>query len=242
MKAKDVMTHCVVTIGAEAPIRDAIARMIGHRISGVPVVDDAGNVVGIVTEGDLVRRAETGTEAPRRRWLELLSGRAALADEYARAHGRTVQDVMSRKVVSVAPETPLAEIVRLMEEHSIKRIPVVEGKRLVGIVSRADLLLALSANLKDGAATWSADDTIRATIRADMKRQAWCPSYSVRVTVRNGVVRFSGTISDERERHALAVLAANVKGVRSVADELVLLEPLTGAVVDEPEKRASSVA
>lgn len=140
MKAKDVMTHCVVSIAPGASVLEAIARMISHQVSGMAVIDADSQLVGIVTEGDFLRRVETGTEAPRRRWLELLLGPGSRADEYARAHGRTVQDVMSRDVITVGKETPLREVVRLMEEHGVKRIPVIDDGRVAGIVSRADLM------------------------------------------------------------------------------------------------------
>ena len=144
MKAKDVMTHCVVSIAPGAPILEAIGRMISHQVSGMPVIDADGKLAGMITEGDFLHRAETHTEAPRRRWLELLLGPGSPAEEYSRSHGRSVQDVMSPNVITVDAEAPLGEVVRLMEENAIKRIPVVEDGRVVGIVSRADLMAALA--------------------------------------------------------------------------------------------------
>lgn len=234
MKAKDVMTHSVVTIAPEAPIREAITRMIDHRISGMPVVDADVGLVGILTEGDLLRRTETGTDAPRRRWLELLLGPGSSADEYAHTHGRVVRDVMSAAVISVGMEAPLAEVVRLMEENSIKRVPVVDGKRLVGIVSRADLISALGEHLANEPGSPATDESIRRTIIAQMKRQTWCPSHSIEVAVRHGMVRFEGMIFDERERRALHVLTENVAGVEGIDDQLACIEPFSGTVIDEP--------
>ena len=231
MKAKDVMTHCVVSIGPDASIRDAIARMISHQVSGMPVVDAAGKLVGIITEGDLVRRVETGTEAPRRRWLELLLGPGATAEQYARAHGQRVREVMSPNVVTVAERTPLGEVVRLMEENGIKRIPVVEDECIRGIVSRADLMLALAQFLGEPAKHRASDDTIRRKVVAEMKRQSWCPIHSIVVGVHHGVVEFKGTIFDERERGALDVLARNVEGVKGVKDRLTCVEVISGSVI-----------
>jgi CBS domain-containing protein len=235
MNAKDVMTHCVVTIGPEAPLRDAIARMVSHEISGMPVVDDDAGLVGMVTEGDLVRRAEMRTEAPRRRWLELLLGPGWRAEEYSRTHGRLVRDVMSTSLVTASPETPLSDVVRLMEEHSIKRIPVVDGQSVVGIVSRADLVSALAQHLAQPSPVAEPDESIRRSVVAQMKRQPWCPAHSIRVTVHGGVVRFDGAVFDERERHALHVLAGNVQGVRSVDDRMLCIEPMSGAILSESD-------
>jgi len=234
MKASDVMTHAVVTIRPEATLRDAIGRMIEHRISGLPVVDEDVGLVGIVTEGDLVRRAETGTEAPMHRFAELLLGPGPSAEAYARRHGRQVSDVMTRDVVTVGRDTPLADVVRLMEERSIKRVPVVAGRRVVGIVSRADLMAALRERLEVGARSGSSDESIRARIEGEMKRQSWCPSHSVKVAVRDGCVRLDGAIYDERERLGLHALVANVDGVRGIDDQLACVEPLSGTLIGQP--------
>jgi CBS domain-containing protein len=234
MKAKDVMTHSVVTIAPEATIREAIKQMIEHHISGLPVVDEDVGLVGMLTEGDLVRRTETGTEAPRRRWVELLLGPGASADEYARSHGRQVCDVMSCDVVTVDRDTQVRDIVRLMEQHSIKRVPVVDGKRVVGIISRANLIAALSEKLELAARKPMGDDEIERRIVAQMKREPWCPWRSVTVVVHDGWVRLEGTLFDERQRKALHVLVAAVTGVKGIDDQLAYIEPLSGTLVEEP--------
>ncbi|HSC22147.1 MAG TPA: CBS domain-containing protein [Casimicrobiaceae bacterium] len=231
MKAGDVMTHAVVTIRPEATLRDAIGRMIEHRISGLPVVDEDLGLVGIVTEGDLLRRPETGTEAPMHRFAELLLGPGPSAETYARSRGRQVSAVMTRDVVTVSGDTPLADVVRLMEARSIKRVPVVAGRRVVGIVSRADLIAALRERLEAGARSGSSDESIRARIVGEMKRQSWCPSHSVKVAVHDRCVRLEGTIYDERERHGLHALVANVDGVRAIDDQLDCVEPLSGTLI-----------
>jgi CBS domain-containing protein len=148
MNVSDVMTHGVVTIGPDASVRDAIACMAHSDVSGLPVVDAAGTLVGMLTEGDLLRRVEMATEAARPRWLERLF--AAGADDYARSHGHRVADVMTDTVVTVGADASLGEVVRLMEAHAIRRLPVVAGDRVVGIVSRADLVAALAACLAEG--------------------------------------------------------------------------------------------
>jgi CBS domain-containing protein len=222
MKAKDVMTHCVVTIAPEATVVEAIGRMLSHQVSGMPVVDAAGRLVGIVSEGDFVRRAELHTEAPQRRWLELLLGSYAGADDYARSHGRTVADVMSPEVATVGPESPLADVVALMDERDVKRVPVVDGGRLVGIVSRADLMVALAKSLGATKHAPASDEAIRDALLKEMKRQTWCPLHAIRVTVRGGVVDMRGEIFDERQRRALRVLVESRDGVRAVHDRLTL--------------------
>ena len=221
MKAKDIMTHCLVSIAPEAPIRDAIARMISHEVSGMPVIDADGKLVGMVTEGDFLRRPEMRTEAPRQRWLELLLGPGSDATEYARSHGHTVQDVMSPNVVTVGKETRLSEVVRLMEDHAIKRIPVIDDGRVVGIVSRADLMSAFGEYLiKPRKVSAVSDESIRRTIVTEMKRQPWCPAQSLSIRVRKGCVDLNGTIFDAAQRRALHVLVENVQGVKGIHDHL----------------------
>jgi CBS domain-containing protein len=237
MKAKDIMTHCLVSIAPGAPILDAIARMISHQVSGMPVIDADGQLVGVVTESDFLRRVETHTEAPRRRWLELLLGPGSRADEYARSHGQTVRDVMSPNIITVSKETPLSEVVHLMEEHAIKRIPVTDHDgRVAGIVTRADLMSALAEYLSRAKKAPAIDESIRRTIRTEMRKQTWCPLHSVSVVVRKGVVDLKGTIFDESQRRALRVLVENVQGVKGIHDHLIWIEPMSGAVSDAQKK------
>jgi len=233
MNVSDVMTHGVVSIGPEASVRDAVACMARCDVSGLPVVDAAGTLVGMLTEGDLLRRVEMATEAARPRWLERLFAAGAGADDYARSHGRRVADVMTASVVTVSADAPLGEVVRLMEAHAIRRLPVVAGGRVVGIVSRTDLVGALAACLAEGLPPAS-DAAIRRAIVAQMKREPWCPVGTVEVAVRDGVVDLTGFIHDERQRRALRVLAGNVDGVKRVRDALTRANPLTGSVIDEP--------
>lgn len=229
MKAGDLMTHCVVTIAPEASVSEAIARMISHQVSGMPVVDDDGRLVGIVSEGDFLRRHELHTDGPPRRWLELLQGPGAPAEDYARSHGLTVDEVMSREVVSVGPDAELREIVRLMDEHAVKRVPVIEDGRVVGIVTRADLMSALAATLDARKPSADADGSVREKVLHEMKRQTWCPMHGIVVEVRHGVVTVRGVIFDERQRRALHALVESVPGAKSMRDELVLIDPLSAA-------------
>jgi CBS domain-containing protein len=228
MKASDVMTRLVVSVTPDTPIHTAIRLMLQNRISGLPVVDDAGNIVGIVTEGDFLRRAETGTQRRRTRWLELLVGPGRLAEEYAEAHGRKVGEIMTATPETVSEDTSLEEIVERMERKRIKRVPVVRGRQLVGIVSRANLLHAV-ASLSSVASVSSADDTaIRDRILSELHKELWAPVALLNMVVRHGIVDLWGTITDERQRKAIQVVAENVPGVKEVRDHLVWVEPISG--------------
>jgi CBS domain-containing protein len=232
MNAEDIMTRTVITATPETTIAEAARLMLQHQISGLPVVDSSGAVVGVVTEGDLLRRIETGTERRRSRWLELLLGPGRLASDYVAAHARKVGEVMSRDVASAAPLDPLSDIVRLMERRRVKRLPVIAGDRLVGIVSRANLVRALVGILATPPSpAVGGDDAIRDRIMAEIARQPWGPRAGIEVTVKDGVVELWGTIIDERERAALSVVAENVPGVRAVRDHIVWVEPVSGLVI-----------
>src|ERR1700730_6324660 len=143
MEVRDVMTPRVISIEADAPIMRAVRLMLQNRISGLPVVGPKGELVGMVTEGDFLRRGEIGTQRRRNRWLEFLIGPGRLADEYVHARGRRGGEVMTRERVPVPEDPPLDEVVRLMERHRIKRLPVLRDGKLVGIVTRANIMHAL---------------------------------------------------------------------------------------------------
>ena len=242
MKAKDVMTKSVVSVDPTATVMQAVRLMLQKRISGLPVIDASGNLVGMVTEGDLLRRAETGTERRRPRWLEFVLGPGRLADDYVRSHGRTVAEVMTHEPKTVAEDTPLDAIVRRMEKNRIKRLPVVRGKRVVGIVSRANLLHALASLAPTAKAPAPTDAGIRERLLAELERQKWAPLGALNVIVRDGAVELWGTITDERERQALIVAAENVPGVKSVRDHVAWVEPTSGMVVYSPEDEAQAKA
>ena len=158
-----------------------------------------------------------------------------MADDYVKTHGRRVEEVMTREVVSVGPETAVAELVQLMERRHIKRLPVLDGDRLVGIVSRADLMGALAQILDRGETPVSGDEAIRERVVAELeKAQGWAPRSGVSVTVRNGVVELNGAIFEEKERAALRVAAENVPGVKGIEDRLVWVEPVSGTVIEPP--------
>jgi CBS domain-containing protein len=241
MKARDVMTPRVISIETDAPIMRAVRLMLQNRISGLPVVGPQGELVGMVTERDFLRRGEIGTQRRRNRWLEFLIGPGRLADEYVHARGRKVEDVMTREPITVTEDTPLDEVVRLMERHRIKRLPVVRENELVGIVTRANIMHALVSLAAEAKAPPAGDDAaIRAQILAECKKQFWAPMTNV--VVRNGVVELWGTITDERERQALVVASENVPGVKTVHDHLVWIEPNSGFVIQSEEDEARARA
>jgi CBS domain-containing protein len=228
MNAGDIMTPKVVSVAPDASILEAMQSMLANRISGLPVITENGKLVGIVTEGDFLRRAETGTQHRRSRWLELFVSPGKMAQEYVHTHGRKVSDVMTPDPVTITEDTALDVIVRLLEERRIKRLPVVRSGVVVGIVSRANLLHALASLAHDEPSEGQSDAAIRAQIYAELNRQRWIPKDFINVVVHNGAVEVWGAILDERERQAVRVAIENVPGVKHIADHLVWVEPMSG--------------
>jgi len=233
MNAAQIMTRNLITVAEDTPVTEAARLMINYRTSGVPVVNERGGLVGIVTEGDLLRRVENGTDKPGTTWAALFApGRAA--DAYARSHGRKVNEVMTSSVEHVAPNAPLSEVVRLMESRHIKRVPVVDGEKLVGIVSRTDLVRAF---LDSAGAYKSSDDLTDTELQSDLlssiRRQPWAPWITIGVSVKGGVCELAWTVTDDRTRRALRVLCENTPGITSVTDHLVCVEPMSGSVLSE---------
>jgi CBS domain-containing protein len=240
MKVRDVMTPRVISIETDASITRAVRLMLQNRISGLPVVGPKGELVGMVTEGDFLRRGELGTQRRRNRWLELLIGPGRLADEYVHTRGRKVEEVMTREPITVTQDTPLDEVVRLMERHRIKRLPVLREGELVGIVTRTNIMHALVSLAAETKAPAGDDATIREQILVECGKQSWAPMADV--VVRNGVVELWGTITDDRERAAIIVVSENVPGVKAVYDHLVWIEPNSGFVIQSEEDEAHARA
>jgi CBS domain-containing protein len=240
MKVRDVMTPRVISIETDASITRAVRLMLQNRISGLPVVGPKGELVGMVTEGDFLRRGELGTQRRRNRWLELLIGPGRLADEYVHTRGRKVEEVMTREPITVTQDTPLDEVVRLMERHRIKRLPVLREGELVGIVTRTNIMHALVSLAAETKAPAGDDATIREQILVECGKQSWAPMADV--VVRNGVVELWGTITDDRERAAIIVVSENVPGVKAVHDHLVWIEPNSGFVIQSEEDEAHARA
>ncbi len=234
MIASDVMTRNVISVPPDATIAEAVEQMLERGISGLLVVDTSGTLVGIVTEGDLLRRDEIGTRRHRSWWLRLIASPSRQAADFTRTHGRKVADVMTHDVLAVDAKAPLTDIVALMEEHRVKRVPYLEGDRVVGVVSRADLLRALSVAAREHGAVAADDATIRDRILNTLSRESWAPKTTLNITVVNGVVDLWGTISNDQERRAICVMAENTPGVKKVIDHLVFVEAYTGTVIEPP--------
>ena len=220
MTASDVMTREVTTVSPQTPVQEVATLLYTHRISGVPVVDQDQRVVGMVSEGDLMTPSAAVGEEPRKRswWLGLFDDKTRSAESYTKSHARTASDVMSSKVIAVREDQPLSEIARLLEKNRIKRVPVLRDGRLVGIVSRANLLQALAVS--PPAAAISADDReIDRALAAEISGKPW--GTYVNVIVQDGVVHLWGFIDNESERKALTLAAQNTPGVKGVEDHLV---------------------
>ncbi len=218
MQAEDIMTRDVVSVGPETTVPEIAALFIHHRISGVPVIDAERHVLGIVTEGDLCRRVELGTERHHSRWVSLFTRESTLARDYVQAFGRTAQDVMTRKVVLIEPDLPLAAIADTFERYRIKRVPVVENGKLVGIVSRANLIQALAAFRPATTEAVPADRVVREAILHSYAAQPWGKRAQVNVYVTDGVVHLWGAMDSEVTRDALRVTAEATPGVTRVED------------------------
>jgi CBS domain-containing protein len=231
MRAYQIMTPRVTTVQADTPIAEAAELMLRKRISGLPVVDADGKLVGIVSEGDFLRRGEIGTKHRRTGWLEFFTGAGKLASEFVREEGRRVRDVMTPEPATISEQATLEEIVQLMEKKGVKRLPVLRGDELIGIVTRANLLQAV-ANLARGSAEPSkGDDAIRNAILAGMEKQPWSP-MGLNAVVRDGVVDLSGVITDDRQRDAAVVAARNVAGVKAVHDHFGWIDTMSGTYIE----------
>src|ERR1700739_984172 len=221
MRAMDVMTSEVITVDENATVQEAAKLLAEHGISAGPVVDKDNRVIGMVSEGDLLHRAETGTEVRRSWWLEMVSSTNKLAGEYIKSHSGKVKDVMTRDVLSVTEETPVADIAVLLETNRIKRVPILRDGKLVGIVSRANLVRALAMTINEPASGDETDDrTIRDKLLAELKAQKWAEVSPANVTVKDGVVHLWSSYFSEQEKRALVVAAESIPGVRRVEDHM----------------------
>lgn len=220
MRARDIMTTSVVTVSPETDIAEAVKLMLDRQISGVPVIDDTGRLIGILTEGDLMRRAELDT-GRQSWWINPISSPEQEAKAYVKAHGLKVKDVMTREVVTINEQEPLDRIAMVFEERGIKRTPVMRSGKVVGIVSRANLLRSLATKkISDPAPS---DSQIRSAILTTAMEDAAIRVVLVDVTVEDGVVHLWGNTASEAESDAFRVVAENTKGVKEVQNHLRVL-------------------
>jgi CBS domain-containing protein len=213
------MTQQVITVGADTTIVDAVDTMLRRRISGLPVVDAAGKLIGIISEGDFIRRAEIGTQRKRGRWLTYLMGTGKIAADFVHAHGRKVGEIMTPAPVTITEDTPLDQMVQIMESRNVKRLPVLRGDRLVGIVTRSDFLATVADLAHNAPSVSEGDEYIRSAVSAAIEQAAWRPC-KLKVAVRDGIVSLSGVVTNDNARRAAIVAAENVPGVKKVLDEL----------------------
>jgi CBS domain-containing protein len=221
MMARDVMVSPVVTVKASASVKEVAKLLLERHISAVPVVDDQGKVIGIVSEGDLLHRAEAGTEQRRSWWLLGLTGEITLLEEYVKAHALKVVDVMTTKVISAAPETPLHQLAELLQANSIKRVPIEKNGQLLGIVSRANLVQVVAADRVSPDIPLS-DANIREELLAHLRQQSWAHAWLLNVLVKDGIVDLSGTVRSDAESTAVRIAAENTPGVRAVNNNLIV--------------------
>lgn len=225
MKVADVMTSKPVCIGPAATVFEAAQLLLGMRISALPVVDGDGKLVGLLSEADLIHRAEIGSEKQMSRWSRLFADGGQMARDFLKAHGRTVADVMSRKVVTATEDTDLSTVAGLMDEHRIKRLPVVRDGRVVGIVSRANLLQALVSQAPAGPSALRSDAELRREIEARIEREPWSQTIVRNVIVSNGHVELWGNAETPAQCQAFGVLVREVPGVKSVVNHMVATPP-----------------
>ncbi len=218
MFAIDVMSSPVITVEQATSVGEIARLMSERRITGVPVVDAAGKLVGMVTDGDLCRRAELGTERNPEGLLDRLFNTRPDAHDYVEARGRTAADVMTREVYAVRPETPLNRVADVFEARRIRRAPVIDDGKLVGIVSRADLVRSLAANVQDAPPANLTDRQVRDLVMAEFKRLSFGLRSEGSVIVQDGVVHLWGFVPDETERRALRIAVEAIPGVKAVED------------------------
>jgi CBS domain-containing protein len=222
------MVPNVITVGAHATIGEVATTLLNNNISGAPVVGEKGELVGIVSEGDLMRRPETGTSKPHSWWLELLSNQQALAGQYIKSHSRNVADVMTRDVVTAKLDTPLGDIAAMLERNRIKRVPIVQEGKIVGIVSRANILQALASATKKLPTLASADDSeLRKKVVARLAGEPWRPTM-LSVTVLDGTVDLWGLVRSVEEKKAARLAAELTPGVKAIVDNIIVQQVGSG--------------
>ncbi len=241
MRAHQIMTRPVITISPDATIAEAAGMMLQRHISGLPVVDAAGKLVGIVSEGDFIRRSEIGTQRKRGRILKFILGPGQSATDFVHEHGCKISEIMTTEPVTITEDTSLEDIVLLMEKNKLKRLPVVKDGKVIGIVSRANLLQAVASLAREIPDPTADDDHIRNRIIDALGKNDWCPQ-GLNVVVRDGIVHLGGVIIDERARQAAIVCAENIAGVKKIHDHLCWVDPMSGLYMIAPEDEELSKA
>jgi CBS domain-containing protein len=234
MRAHQIMTRPVITVTPETTVVEAANTMLQRHVSGLPVIDPDGKFVGIISEGDFIRRSEIGTQRKRGRFLKFILGPGQAATDFVQEHGRKVAEIMTTTPLTITEDTELEKIVQLMEKNNVKRLPVIRGDQIVGIVSRANLLQAVASLARQIPDQTADDDHIRNHVIDALAKNDWCP-FGLSVIVRDGIVHLSGVITEERSRQAAIVAAENVAGVNKVHDHLCWVDTMSGAYLNSPE-------
>jgi CBS domain-containing protein len=234
MRAHQIMTRPVITVTPETTIVEAANTMLQRHVSGLPVTDATGKLAGIISEGDFIRRGEIGTQRKRGRFLKFILGPGQAATDFVHEHGRKVAEIMTRQPLTITEDAALEEIVELMEKNNVKRLPVMRGDKIVGIVSRANLLQAVASLAREVPDPTADDDHIRNRVIDAIEKNDWCP-FGLSVIVRGGIVHLSGVITEERSRKAAVVAAENVTGVVKVHDHLCWVDTMSGMYLNSPE-------
>lgn len=233
MIAADIMAREVVTIGPDESVARAAALMTANDVSALPVVNTDGRLIGIISEADLLRREEIATAARRPSWVESITPATTLATDFVKSRSKRVADLMSKDVISVSEFASLNDIAALLERNRIKRVPVVRGDQLVGIVSRGNLIQALASAAVTTEASSDSSRSIREEVLARLKEQSWTDFAGQNVIVKGGEVHLWGLVRSEDERKALIVLTQGVPGVTKVIDETIQLELSDPDTVDD---------
>jgi len=230
MKAHEIMTRDVMTVRSDTSVRDIAALMVEKHISGVPVLTDDGKLIGMVSQSDLLHRAEVGTDRKHKWWFRILADSSALAREYTKAHGLRARDIMSRYVVFVRDDAELRDVADILDKRRIKRVPVVRGDRLVGLITRGDLVRALSQVQVSTAAKAISNADLHKMLYDRIRSQSWINDNYISLTVNDGIVELAGFVERDEQRNALRVLVEETDGVSRVDDKIRVGFPLRGRV------------
>jgi len=230
MKAQDIMTRDVITVSPDTPVRDIAGLMMDKHISGVPVVTDNGSIIGIVSESDLLHRAELGTERKHKWWFRTFGDSDALARDYAKAHGLKAHDVMSRYIVSVRDDAELRDVADILDSRGIKRVPVLREDRLVGIITRRDLVRALTQVQTFKGAERIDNAALHKALHERIHSQSWLNDTYINLIVNDGVVELWGFVVTRDQHRALRALVEETDGVTRVEDKLSVVGPLRGGI------------
>ena len=229
MRVTDLMTRNCISVLPSTTLADVARIMLENHVTGLPVLDTDGKLLGIVSEGDLLRRAELGTDGQPMNWLKALLMPSSVAENYVVTHARHVSGVMTKNPVSVTPATELNDVAEVMLRRHIKRLPVLDEGRLVGVISRTDLLRALMRKLIETKAD-ATDEEIRKYIKSEMDHASWAPHHGIHIHVKEKVVDLEGAVFSDEERRGLLVIAENTPGVKEVQDHLMYVDPRSGPV------------